>query len=147
MSFYINFRKEDEPRIRGLLSESYPAEDYENLRDVFETDYHFDEADSSVNAVSDYFVPDVEEFLDALASANIAAYGVIVNDSHERTLYAVAGGQVSYAGSMSEGDHPAVYVNSDGSVNADEVAEAVRYWSAYHAAYATIHGIEHEGVR
>jgi len=98
MSFYINFRKEDEPKIRGLLSESYPPEDYENLRDVFETDYHFDEADSSINAVSDYFVPDVEEFLDALASANVAAYGVIVNDSHERTLYAVAGGQVTYAG-------------------------------------------------
>ena len=144
MSFYINFRKEDEPKIHGLLSESYPPEDYENLRDVFETDYHFDEADSSINAVSDYFVPDVEEFLDALASANLAAYGVIVNDSRERTLYAVAGGHVTYAGSMSEGDHPAVYVNSDGSVNADEVAEAVRYWNLYRTAHAAIHGADTE---
>ena len=147
MSFYINFRKEDEPKVRDLLLETYPAEDYENLRDIFETDYHFDEADRSINAVSDYFVPDVEEFLDALASANVTAYGVIVNDDHERTLYAVAGGHVAYAGSMSEGDHPAVYVNSDGSVNADEVAQAVRYWNVYRAAYAAIHGIEHEGVR
>jgi len=144
MSFYINFRKEDEPKIRGLLLESYPAEDYENLCNVFETDYHFDEAEGSINAVSDYFVPDVEEFLDALASANIAAYGVIVNDSHERTLYAVAGGQVSYAGSMSEGDHPAVYVNPDGSVNPEDVAEAVRYWNVYFTAHAAIHGADTE---
>ena len=144
MSYYINFRKQDESKVRELLLESYPAEDYENLRDVFETDYHFDEADTSINAVSDDFVPDVEEFLDALASANVAAYGVIVNDDHERTLYAVAGGQVAYAGSMSEGDHPAVYVNPDGSVNPEDVAEAVRYWNVYRMAHAAIHGADTE---
>ena len=51
---------------------------------------------------------------------------------------------MTYAGSLSGGDYPAVYVNSDGSVSSDDVAQAVRYWNIYRAAYAAIHGVEAE---
>ena len=144
MSFSINFRKEDEPKLRATLRLSHPGLMAESrycadLPEVFEVDYNFDEADGSINAVSDDFQPDAEALYATLAEARIAAYGAR-SDEYGRTLYAVAGNQWAEVDSLNNSDYPAVRINPDGSIERVCIDEAVEYWALFKRAHKEITG-------
>src|SRR5687768_16767722 len=118
MSFYINFHKRDETKLREALDQSHPAlmANHADLRDVFEVDYCFNAADGSVNAASDEFQPDLDALYEGLLRVELTAYGAIEDFVHGWILYALAEGTLRTVNALTNSDCPAVRVNPDGSI-------------------------------